>query len=147
MEITDSDGDYSEDDTQSEDDSAYGSASDTEENEGERDEGGWAFSNDYGDLEETGGRYAVLMEDGREVSLEEHENICGCDLDAEDSPHRKIAAAVHDRDDVDTATARTLTTAASRILISRTLGFTTSLLLGCWNSVHIHRCRLRVEQN
>lgn len=42
------------------------------------------------------------MEDGREVSLEEHESICGCDLDAKDSTHyRKIAVAVHDCGDAD----------------------------------------------
>lgn len=33
---------------------------------------------DYGDLNETGGRYKVQLTDGTEVSLEEHEKSCGC---------------------------------------------------------------------
>ena len=35
---------------------------------------------DYGDLDETGGRYVVQLEDDREVSLEEHASTCGCVL-------------------------------------------------------------------
>jgi len=35
---------------------------------------------DYGDLDETGGRYAVQLEDDRVVSLEEHASTCGCAL-------------------------------------------------------------------
>lgn len=34
---------------------------------------------DYGDLDEEGGSYAVQLEDGREVSLEEHTRTCTCD--------------------------------------------------------------------
>lgn len=41
----------------------------------------------YGDLEETGGNYKVVIEDGVEVTLEYHEEICGCDLDDEASVH------------------------------------------------------------
>lgn len=33
---------------------------------------------DYGDLDETGGKYVVQLDDGTEVSLEEHEKCCGC---------------------------------------------------------------------
>lgn len=40
-----------------------------------------AFNCDYGDLEETGGSYKVQFEDGEEMTLEEHDEICGCDLD------------------------------------------------------------------
>lgn len=40
-----------------------------------------AFACDYGDLEKTGGSYMVQYEDGSEVTLEEHEWDCGCDLD------------------------------------------------------------------
>lgn len=29
----------------------------------------------------------VLVGDGLEITLEEHEEICGCDLDAEDAAH------------------------------------------------------------
>jgi hypothetical protein len=35
---------------------------------------------DYGDLDETGGRYVVQVEDDREISLEEHASICDCGL-------------------------------------------------------------------
>jgi hypothetical protein len=44
-----------------------------------------AFDCDYGDLEETGGSYVVQYEDGTEVTLEEHEWQCGCDLNADES--------------------------------------------------------------
>jgi hypothetical protein len=33
---------------------------------------------DYGDLDETGGMYKVQLDDGTEISLEEHEGSCGC---------------------------------------------------------------------
>jgi hypothetical protein len=33
---------------------------------------------DYGDLEETGGSYKVQLDDGTEITLEEHEKSCGC---------------------------------------------------------------------
>ena len=35
---------------------------------------------DYGDLDETGGRYAVELEDSQVISLEEHAITCGCSL-------------------------------------------------------------------
>jgi hypothetical protein len=34
----------------------------------------------YGDLDETGGKYRVQLVDGTEVSLEEHERFCRCGL-------------------------------------------------------------------
>ena len=43
------------------------------------------FDSDYGDLEETGGSCAVQYEDGSEVTLEEHQWECGCDLEAGES--------------------------------------------------------------
>lgn len=36
---------------------------------------------DYGDLDETGGKYKVQLDDGTEISLEEHEKYCGCDCE------------------------------------------------------------------
>lgn len=48
----------------------------------------WSFQDDgcnydeyynYGDLDEDGGTYVIQLEDGREVSLEEHSRTCTCD--------------------------------------------------------------------
>lgn len=33
---------------------------------------------DYGDLSETGGNYVIQLEDGQEISLEEHARTCAC---------------------------------------------------------------------
>ncbi|KAL1586074.1 hypothetical protein WHR41_04707 [Cladosporium halotolerans] len=55
--------------------------------EGAEDEGECDSDYGYGDLEETGGNYKVVIEGGGEVSLEYHEQICGCDLDDESSVH------------------------------------------------------------
>jgi hypothetical protein len=38
---------------------------------------------DYGDLNETGGRYKVQLDDGTEVSLGEHEESCDCECGEE----------------------------------------------------------------
>jgi hypothetical protein len=58
------------------------------------------FDCDYGDLEETGGYYAVQYEDGSEVTLEEHELDCGCDLDDEELMYRRVlAGSVEQSDD------------------------------------------------
>ncbi|KAM0714715.1 hypothetical protein Q7P37_009755 [Cladosporium fusiforme] len=35
---------------------------------------------DYGDLNEQGGSYVVQLEDGKEVSVEEHARTCTCDV-------------------------------------------------------------------
>lgn len=47
--------------------------------DGSDDEDHYADYYDYGDLEETGGSYAVDMGDGRIVSVDEHDAECSCD--------------------------------------------------------------------
>lgn len=63
----------SEEDVDSTGDYQDGDASDDE----------WLQDCDFGysDLQETGGSYKVEVEDGIEISIEEHEKLCGCDLD------------------------------------------------------------------
>jgi hypothetical protein len=84
-----SDGEYVEGDDDDDvlSDVESGSGSDAGVSVGSSDGEGCAFAYDYGDLEETGGSYMVVVEDGLEITLEEHEEICGCDLDAEDAVH------------------------------------------------------------
>lgn len=77
------------------------SDSDAEFTDGSSDGDECAFDVDYGDLEETGGYYKVQLEDGREISLEEHEKICGCDLDAEDAVHLLVSATTEAEAEVD----------------------------------------------
>lgn len=61
----------------------------SDSNDGSSDESECAFDCDYGDTEETEGLYKIVME----VSIEDHGRFCGCDLDAEGSLHRLVAAS------------------------------------------------------
>jgi hypothetical protein len=67
----------------------------------ESDEEESAFNTKYGNLKKISGRYvAVVMEElGLEVSVKEHQKICGCNLDDEDAVHYLKDAA--DNDDTD----------------------------------------------
>ena len=81
-------------------DSESASSSDTGATIGSSDDGECAFVYDYGDLEETGGSYIVVIEDGVEITLKEHEETCGCDIDAEDAVHF-LTSGGDDNDDAD----------------------------------------------
>jgi hypothetical protein len=83
----DSDSDYEDEEgrTDAEDDST--SLSRSEVTEGADDAGGCAFDVHYGHLQDTGGRFAV------EVSVEDHDKFCGCDLESVDTPHFLSASA------------------------------------------------------
>lgn len=81
-----SDDDYVEGDG-SVSDGESASGSDAEVSTGSDNDDECVFNCNY-DVEETGGRYAVLLEEeDRVVTIEEHAEICGCDLDALDSTH------------------------------------------------------------
>jgi hypothetical protein len=60
-------------------DSTYGSG--REEEAREDNAPGWAFGNNYGNLNDLNDLYVVLMEDGRKVSIRTHKRICGCNLE------------------------------------------------------------------
>lgn len=47
---------------------------------------------DYGDLNEEGGLYKVQYTCGVEITLEEHQRRCGCNLDVDESDHRLVVA-------------------------------------------------------
>jgi hypothetical protein len=97
------DEDCSQSKTQPGSESGSNCSSEAEDEEG--DEGGeeYPFNTNYKLKKDTGGRHAVWIEDSVEVSLEEHEEICGCDLDAPDSIHFSIV--VHDDSDADSVIA------------------------------------------
>jgi hypothetical protein len=64
------------------------SVCETEVGSGSSDEEECAFDHDYGDIEETGGHYVVVMEElGLEVTIKKHTEICGCGLDALRATH------------------------------------------------------------
>ena len=104
-----SDDDYVEGDIAASDGESA-SGSDAEASSGSSDSDECAFNCDY-DVEETGGLYAILLEEeGRIVTTEEHKEICGCDPDVLGSTHFRTLvqgggdedsdmAEVHDDDD------------------------------------------------
>jgi hypothetical protein len=76
----DSDSNYKEDEeTDAEGDST--SLSGFKVEDGADDAGECAFDVDYGHLKDTGGYFAV------EISVTDHDDFCGCDLDSPDTPH------------------------------------------------------------
>lgn len=72
--------------SESEDLSAESDAQD-----GASDDSKSSSSGGYGDLEDTGGSYKVIME--MEVTLEDHERLCGCGLSSKTSRCRRTARA------------------------------------------------------
>lgn len=92
MNDNESDEDYHEgEDPLSDGESVSGSKADANgsESESESNEKKCAFDCSYGDIKKISGRYvAVVMEEvGLEVTIKEHEKICGCDLNDPDTPH------------------------------------------------------------